>query len=252
MLAMNDRKAVRRPNRQSLKLDCLAGEAAKEFFAKPPPEHELASSFGTPFDVVGWPSQTVEYVASATVRETDRVVGMITASRQLTSAEPVLLLRDVWLDPAHHPATLLRRLVAMVLLRLAGSDGMPAAVAARVPGGKIAEAFLSLQRHFTGSAGYPCAAGEPVTLSTARLAKRIAAVAATSIRYDLATSALRGARLISTDRGNLHGFDGASTAFDLCARRPVTACDEVLLVIDLRAEDETVLIDDARRAYRKP
>jgi hypothetical protein len=252
MLAMNDRKAVRRPNRQSLRLDCLAGETAQEFLAKLHPEHEVASHVGTPFVVAGWRSQEVEYVASATERETDRVVGMITASRQLTSAEPVLLLQDVWLEPAHHPATLLRRLVAMVLLHLAGSDGMPAAVAARAPGGKTVETFFSLQRHFTGSVCYPSAAGEPVTLSTARLAKRIAAVAASSIRYDLATSALRGARLTSTERGNLQGFEGTSTAFDLCARRPVTACDEVLLVIDLRSEDETVLIDDARRAYRKP
>jgi hypothetical protein len=252
MLAMNDRKAVKRPNRQPLRLDCLAGEAAKEFLAKLHPAHELASQLGTPFTIAGWRSQAVEYVASATARETDRVVGMITASRQLTSAEPILLVQDVWLDPAHHPATLLRRLVAMVLLHLAGSDGMPAAVAARAPGGETVETFLSLQRHFTGSVSYPSAVGEPVTLSTARLAKRIAAVAASSIRYDLATSALRGARLTSTESGNLQGFDGASTAFDLCARRPVTACDEVLLVIDLRSEDETVLIDDTRRAYRKP
>jgi hypothetical protein len=252
MLAMNDRKAVRRSNRQSLRLDCLAGETAREFLAKLHPEHELASRLGMTFANAGWPSQAVEYVASATVRETDRVVGMITASRKLTSAEPVLLLQDVWLDPAHHPDTLLRRLVAMVLLHLAGSDGVPAAVAVRALGGKTVETFFSLQRHFTGSVGYPSAAGEPVTLSTARLAKRIASVAASSIRYDLATSALRGARLTSTRSGNLPGFDGASTAFDLCARRPVTACDEVLLVIDLRSEDETVLIDDARRAYRKP
>jgi hypothetical protein len=252
MLAMNDRTAVRRPNRRSLKLDCLAGEAAHEFLARLHPEHELASHLGTPFAVAGWPSQAVEYVASATVRETGRVVGMITASRQLTSAEPVLLLLDMLLDPTHHPAMLLRRLVARVLLHLAGSDGMPAAVAARAAGGKTVETFLSLQDHFTGSVAYPSAAGEPVTLSTARLAKRIAAAAASSIRYDLATSALRGGRLTSADNGNLQGFDGASTAFDLHARRPMTACDEVLLVIDLRSEDETVLIDDARRAYRKP
>jgi hypothetical protein len=252
MLAMTDKNAVRRPNRQSLRLDCLAGETAREFLAKLHPELELASQSGTPFAIAGWSSQAVEYVASARVRETDRVVGMITASRQLTSAEPVLLLQDVRLDPAHHPATLLRRLVAMVLLHLAGSDGMPAAVAARAPGGDTVEMFFSLQRYFSGSVSYPSAAGEPVALSTARLAKRIAAVAASSVRYDLATSALRGARLTSTESGNLQGFDGASTAFDLCARRPVTACDEVLLVIDLRSEDETVLIDDARRAYRKP
>jgi len=252
MFAMNATKTGRPSNRQPLKLDCFAGTEAREVLDKLQAQQDLGTGLGMPVANPVWPSQAADYVARASVRETGRTVGTITASRHLTSAEPVLLLQDIALHPAYHPSSLMRRLVAMILLRVTGSEGMPAAVATRAAGGEAVEDFLSLTRHFTGSVGYPSAAGQPVNLSTARLAKRIASVAASSIRYDLATSALRGARLAGNHRNNMPEFDGASTAVDLRANRPVTVYDEVLLLIDLRSEEETVLIDDARRAYRKP
>jgi hypothetical protein len=252
MLVMTARATEKRPRKQRLKLDYFFGDAACDILEAIRVREEFKRDSLSIGSLSSAWRQTPDHVATARDFESGRLFGLVTASRQLTTSEPFLLVEEALFDSAYDPAALLRRLLAMMMLHVAGVNGMPAAIALRAASDRTAEAFLSLADCFTGAVRYPPQEGTPVALASARLAKRIAKVVSSSIRYDVAASALRGARILSIRNGIPPGVYGASTAFDLTAAQPVTAYDELLLVVDLRLEEETVLIDDARRAYRKP
>ncbi|GAN76341.1 hypothetical protein [Acidisphaera rubrifaciens] len=177
-----------------------------------------------------------QHVTFATEDGTGRVLGLVAATSRSTTNEPFLLLDHVLVGSDRAGHRLLRRLVALLVLRVAGREGVPHAIAAALPEATIATSLRDLSAAFTESAAYPQGMDATVSLATVRLATRIAHEIAPSRSYDLARSMLRS------------GGRDATTA------SPVGFAewhDDCLVVLDLRGADETVIIDDARAAYRR-
>lgn len=180
-----------------------------------------------------------QHVTFAMDDSTGRLVGLVAATSRSTTHEPFLLLDHVFVAPDRTGYRLLRRLIALLMLRVAGREGVPHAIVAALPDQAIASAFRELAAAFTDSATYPEAPGETVSLATARLATRLAREVAPSCGYDLARSMLRG------------GIGGQTIATTTPYVVASERSDDCLVVLDLRGADETVIIDDARAAYRR-
>ena len=180
-----------------------------------------------------------QHVTFATEDSSGRLLGLIAATSRSTTHEPFLILASVLVSSDRPGHRLLRRLLALLVLRVAGREGVPLAIAAVLPDAAIATTICDLSAAFTESVAYPQGVGETVSLATARLATRIAREVAPSHSYDVARSMLRSGGGGQTAR---------STALSCgLAERP----DEYLALLDLRGADETVIIDDARAACRR-
>ena len=182
--------------------------------------------------------RAAQHVTFAT-DDSGRLVGLVAATPRSTTHEPFLFLDTVLVSSDRAGQRLLRRLLALLVLRVAGREGIPHAIAAALPDEAIAWAFRALTTAFTGSVTHPQGAGETVSLATARLATRIAREVAPSRSYDLSRSMLRNA-------GSGHVANTTALPCQV-ADRP----DDCLVVLDLRGADETVITDDARVAYRR-
>jgi hypothetical protein len=94
-----------------------------------------------------------------------------------------------------------------------------------------------------GATAYPVRDGLPIPLRTAALVRAIAREIAPRVRFDLATSTLRGSVAVSgamLRQAHSGSFLGRSFA----------PRDEVLAVADLRGMDDEAIVDAARRAAR--
>jgi hypothetical protein len=162
-----------------------------------------------------------------------RCYGVVAASDLATPQEPFLFLDAAYLAPSMRGSQLLHRMLALLMLRIAGESAAPAVIAACVHGPCYTADLHAFAQRFPVAAMFPAAAEAVVIdLGMASLARRIVRVVRPGSRFE----AISGSH---------------------CARAAqppaATGCQapgETLVVIDLTAMQDTVLLDAARRFYR--
>ena len=162
--------------------------------------------------------------------------------REVTGVQ-VLICGSTFVRRDHTGRGVMRRLLAVAMLKTAGLSRTPQAIAARLVTPGLPEAMGRCAARLPGATVYPAQAGTPIPLRTAALARAIAHELAPHIRFDLATSTLRGSLAV---RGGVVRQVHASSFLS----RSFTPQDEVLSVIDLRAMTDEAIVGAARRTAR--
>lgn len=191
-----------------------------------------------------------DHLVIATDRREGRAVAILAAQDGKTTHEEFLLLEQSFVRPDARDNHLMRRMAAALLLRIAGLGSAPTVIAACTSDPGWFAVLQAFGRRFTGSACFPQPKDAPIQLRSAALAQRIARSLHPHLRFETATGALRGA--LAARGGMTTGY--ASVAGPASQAESCISCllpaDQLLMLIDLRTETETGIVEDARKIYR--
>lgn len=210
---------------------------------------------GHPARALEWRLLTdFDHLALAYERRSERCLALLGARERTTTREEFLHIEAAFVAPEARGRRLMRRLIALTLLRAAGHGAVPQVIAARTSDPVWYQMMLSLSQRFTGARFFPNPEEAAINLQTASLAQRIAREIGPNIRYEPATGALRGGVVANAMVGNGGAVYERPLAkdpsIDVLFGQRLGAVDQMLTVLDLRDETETVILDDARRVYR--
>ncbi len=167
-----------------------------------------------------WQFQRLAFDCDTLVVASDQAgtgfLGMLAATERHDGREPFLLLDSIVATDDAHGAALQRKLVAALLLRLAGLEDIPAALVVRIGQAALCQALRGFAVQPGPVTFYPEPDSTVVSLRTAAMGVRIA----------------------------------RATGVPLCAGNPPSGLGAGLAMLDLRAAEETALIETARRLYR--
>lgn len=166
-----------------------------------------------------------------------------------TDREDYLYLHAAYVAPTARGRRIIERMAALALLRVAGSGPVPQVIVARTSNPLWYRSLLRLSRRFTGAVVYPDYMDALINLDSVRLAQRLARRIAPSLRYDAATSTIRGGcSAAGAWRPRPSNWDaGAVGPFG----QDLQTTDQRLIFIDLRTQTEAAILQDARRAYTR-
>ncbi len=185
-----------------------------------------------------------DHVVVVSDRTTGRCIGFLGARDGATARdEEFILLRAAFVAEPARGRGLMRRMIALVLLRAAGNGDMPRVIAARTSCDKLVRALAGFALRLPDVVTYPAPPGEPTNLRAAGLAQSIARQVGRGVRFEVATGALRGGRIAAGGTLLMEA--------DSVLARFLGPPDQVLAVVDMRGADEESIIDAARRIYRK-
>lgn len=208
-----------------------------------------------PARVLEWQLLTeFDHIALAYERRGDRCLALLGAHDRTTTREEFLHIDVAFVTEAARGRRLMRRLIALTMLRAAGQSAVPQVISARTSNPVWYRMMQGLSRRFTGARLFPDTEGAAINLQTAGLAKRIAREIGPNIRYEPATGALRGGLvangMVAYSEAAAEQPFSRDPGIEALFGRRLGAIDQMLTVLDLREETETVIIDDARRVYR--
>ena len=185
-----------------------------------------------------------DHLVLVTDRSSGRHLAFLAASNGATPREEFLLLETAFVATAARGQNLMRRMIAFAMLRIGGMGPVPSVVAACTRNPLCYRIMRNTAQRFAGAAFYPDPDSVAINFHTATLAQRIAREIGPNHRFHAATGTIRGIgpgnrRPISSDPriDNLFG-------------PPMQPADRMLAIVDLRAEDEATIFDDARQIYR--
>ncbi len=215
----------------------------------------LDLSEGVPAEVVaGWrfchPLAEHDHLVIAEDPVNQRVLGVLGALELATAREPFLLMETAFVIPRLRGQRLMRRMMALVMLRAAGSGPIPQVLAARTASPAWYRTLRAFAARFPGAVFYPEPADGVISLATAGLARRIAREVCARLRFDPGTGALRGARAVCGQGWTTPEAAPADPAIAALFQQVLRPADQVLSVVDLRRMTEDTVTNEARRIWR--
>jgi hypothetical protein len=188
-----------------------------------------------------------DHLVVAVTANGGRCRGALAASDMATEQEPFLFVDAAYVSPEVRASHVLERMLALAMLRIAGDVAVPIVIAACVQTPRYVHGLHTLGQRFTGAKLFPAAQEQVVVdLGMAALARRIARVVRPRLRYEAASGVFH--RAAFNDGAFLVG--GASGSAAHSPQSDFHRMEETLVVIDLSAIDEAVIIDTARKLYR--
>jgi hypothetical protein len=167
---------------------------------------------------------------------------------EVTETEQLLQLKIAYVAPALRGRGIMRRMVALALLRIACFADVPKVIVARTASPVWYRSLRQLSSGFTGAVFFPDHNSPTIRMDSVRLAKQVVRQVAPILRFESGSGILRG--------GNM--TDGAAPARPVCNDPLIQAlfglhlkpADQMLVVIDLRSQSEDTILSDAKRVYR--
>lgn len=179
-----------------------------------------------------------DHLVLVTDRSTGRYLAFLAANDGATSREDFLFLETAFVTSLARGQNLLRRMIAFAMLRIGGIQSTPTAIAACTRNPLCHRVMCGIASRLTDAVVFPNADNVTINLHAATLAQRIARVIEPNCRFNAATGIIGGAVEVAT-----------GTHDHLFGRR-IQPANRVLAVLDLRAQDEAILLDEVRRIYR--
>jgi GNAT superfamily N-acetyltransferase len=197
------------------------------------------------------PFTEYDHIVLANDRKTGRCLGLLAAQDAVTECEQeFLFLRAGFVAEEARARGLMRRLIALMLLRAAGNGATPTVIAARTSSQQFYKALHGFGARIPGAVVYPDFDSNAVSLRAAALARRIAQQVGRGVRYEMATSAFRGG-LVEAIGGLIPPILSRDAKIDALFGGALAPQDQILVMVDLRAPAEELVIDQARRIYRR-
>lgn len=185
-----------------------------------------------------------DHLVLVTDRSSGRHLAFLAASNGATPREEFLLLETAFVATAARGQNLMRRMIAFAMLRIGGMGPVPSVVAACTRNPLCYRIMRNTAQRFAGAAFYPDPDSVAINFHTATLAQRIAREIGPNHRFQAATGTIRG-----IGPGNRRPISSDPRIDNLFGPHMQPA-DRMLAIVDLRAEDEATIFDDARQIYR--
>ena len=192
-----------------------------------------------------------DHLVLASNRHTGASIGLLGARHGTTSSETFLLLETAFIASSARGRKVIRRMIALAMLRIAGLAETPQVIAARTSNPLGYRMLRSFGQNFRKAVFFPEPVSNVIPLSTAALARRIAREICPRLRFNPLNGALRGG-LAEDGPALTRGSTALAldpeilTMFDHSLERT----DQMLTVLDLRPEAEADIVDTTRRLFR--
>lgn len=188
------------------------------------------------------------HVVLATERRSGRAVALIAAMDCRTTQEDFLLVDSLPLKTDARSRHLMRRMLAALVLRIAGLSQAPTVIASCSTDPAWLPVLLDFGRRFRGAACFPSGPDAPIQLRSGALARRVGRGLHPELQLELTTGAMRNGAGDEANRFEARHFGTR------CIERPGGECglliEPALTLIDLRTETEASITEDALRIYR--
>ncbi len=190
-------------------------------------------------------------VLIASDQRTGRCIGFLGVQDNATDRDETFFhLRAAFVAERARGRRVIRKMLAMLMLRAIGNEEVPAAIAMRTSRAMLFRSMRDLAERMPGITFYPAPTGEPTNLRAADLARRVARQIGHGIRFSAGPGAFRGGLFAA----------GGSDAAMLAPEMRITGLlgadyappDHVLALLDLRGVNEEELEEVSRNIYRRP
>jgi hypothetical protein len=188
-----------------------------------------------------------DHLVLAADTETNHFLGLVGARNGETDRETFLLLESGFVVAPARGQNLLRRMTALVLLRMAGQGGLPEAVATVTRNPMGCQVLRGVGAALRGARFSPEPDEAVISLNSVSMMQRIATSLGRKLQYGATSEALRLSRAAQIAQPP-HASYGTPAQPDPSAAN-LTA-EPMLVALDLRAAEESTLLTDARRLYR--
>jgi hypothetical protein len=188
------------------------------------------------------------HLVLATDRNTGRYLGLLGANDGATSREEFLLLETSFVAANARGQNLLRRMLALAILRIGGVTVAPSIIAACTRNPIFYHILQSTARRFTGAVFFPEPESVAISFQTATLAQRIAREICPNFRFLATTGTIRGGRPPSGPF--YHRPLSSDQRIENLFGQQMQPADQMLTMLDLRGTSEDAVLDAARRTYR--
>jgi hypothetical protein len=189
------------------------------------------------------------HLVLVTDRATGRYLAFLGANDGATAREDFLLLETAFVAPEARGQNLLRRMIALAMLRIGGMRTVPSVIVACTRHPICYRIMRETSRRFTRAVFLPDPDSVAINFHTATLAQRIAREIGPNHRFQATTGALRREMTVTVG-ASLNYPLARDPQFDRRFGQRMPPADKMLAVLDLRGEDEAAILDDARRIYR--
>ena len=187
-----------------------------------------------------------DHIVLISDRSTGRHLAFLAANDGATTREDFLLLETAFVAPHARGQNLMRRMIALAMLRIGGTRAVPSIVVACISDPICYRIMRGTARRFTGAVFYPDPDSVAINFHTATLAQRIAREIGPNHRFQTATGTIIGGMMVTAGANHYRPF-ARDPRFDNMFTQPA---DRMLTVLDLRRADEVSILNDARRLYR--
>jgi hypothetical protein len=185
-----------------------------------------------------------DHLVLVTDRSTGRYLAFLAANDGTTMREDFLQLMTTFVAPSARGQNLMRRMIALVMLRIGGMRAVPSVIAACTRNPACYRTIHGMARRFTSAVVLPDSDSVAINFHTATLAQRIAREIGPDLRFQATTGMMLAVG--TSDRRPFARYPEFDSAFDQRTQR----AHPMLTVLDLRAGDEAMVLDEARRIYR--
>jgi hypothetical protein len=189
-----------------------------------------------------------DHLVLVTDRSSGRYLAFLAANDRTTASEDFLLLESIFVATAARGQNLMRRMIALALLRIGGLGPVPSIIAACTRNPLCYRIIRDTAQRFRDAELYPDPESATINFHTATLAQRIARQISPNSQFHAATGRFRGVvgmpglayrRPMSND-----------TQIDNLLGSHMEQAERMLAVLDLRGKNEADILDTARRIYR--
>lgn len=190
-----------------------------------------------------------DHLVLVTDRSTGRHLAFLAATDGATPREDFLILETAFVASSARGQKLMRRMIALAMLRIGGIRAVPSAIVACTRSPLCYRIMRDIARRFTGAVFYPDPDSVAINFHAATLAQRIARQIDPNHRFHAVTGTIRGTMMAATGTEHRQAVSYDTEIDNLFGQRMQPA-DRMLALIDFRGGDEATILDDARRIYR--
>ena len=178
-----------------------------------------------------------------------RFLAFLAANDGATEREDFLLLETVFVSSVARGQNLMRRMIALAMLRIGGIRAVPSVIVTCTRNPICYRIMRETARHFTGAVFFPDPDSIAINFHTATLAQRVAREIGPNRRFQATTGTLRGG-MMGTAGASQYRPLAREPQFERMFGQRLQPADRTLAMLDLRSDDEATILDDARRLYR--
>ncbi len=188
-----------------------------------------------------------DHLVLASHTESGQTLGLLGVRDGETAMGTFLLLETGFVVASARGANLLRRMISLALLRIAGLGALPDAIATVTRNPIGCHVLQAMGRNLRGTRFAPTADQVVVRIQDALLIRSISAALRLPLRYGATLDALQTAHPAATNRLRRLSHDMRMEHVFAPAR---LAAEPLVATLDLRGAAEVSLLADARRLYR--
>ena len=190
-----------------------------------------------------------DHLVLVTDRLSGRYLAFLGANDGATERENFLLLEAAFVAPSARGQNLMRRMIALALLRIGGIAATPLIVVACSRNPLCYRIMRETARRFTGARFFPDPRSITIDFRTATLARRVARSIAPNRRFLTVSGTICGCGTLPGD-ADIHRVLSHDPRINRLFNLQLEPADRMLMMIDVREVDEGTILEDARRMYR--